>query len=61
MAVKQCLLIDLPFYIQGKTSWNIGISNKKKSLDEFYFRWLKNRVIEIGKAVSISSIFSHLK
>ena len=60
MAVKQCLLIDLPFYIQGKTSWNIGISNKK-SLDEFYFRWLKNRVIEIGKAVSIPLIFSHLK
>ena len=30
MAVKQCLLIDLPFYIQGKqTSWNIGISDKK--------------------------------
>ena len=29
MAVKQCLVIDLPFYIQGKTSWNIGISNKK--------------------------------
>ena len=34
---------------------------RQKSLDEFYLRWLKNRVIERGKAISIPLIFSHLK
>ena len=38
-----------------------NVARKFKSLDEFRFRWLGNSVIEIGKAISISLMFNHLK
>ena len=34
-------------------------SSKKKNKASFYFRWLENCVIEIGKAAQIPLIFNH--
>ena len=31
-----------------------------KIVDEFYFRWWENSVIEIGKTTQMSLIFNHL-
>ena len=36
------------------------IISMKSDIGEFYFRWLENSVIEIGKATKIPLIFNHL-
>ena len=38
-----------------------GPFQKLENAGKFYFRWLENSVFEIGKAISISTIFNHLK
>ena len=51
--------------LENKTIENVrvnlpSVGNIRKSLDKFYFRWLENSVIGIGRATSIAMITNHL-
>ena len=52
----KCGIVKFIMIILLKDSFNFRMSS---FLDEFYFRWWENSVIEIGKAVSIPLMFNH--